>query len=189
MRLPIKISAKLRSLLLYPFQFRKYGKGSLIYSPVAIDGKSNIEIGDKVTIQEQGWIAAMPLTGNTPLLSIGDGTVIGHFCHIYATKSIRIGENVLMADRVYVSDNLHTYEDVNVPVIKQGIKQCEEVEIGEGSWIGENVCVIGAKVGRHCVIGANAVVTEDIPDYSVAVGMPAKVIKKYNPEKGIWERI
>jgi acetyltransferase-like isoleucine patch superfamily enzyme len=88
-----------------------------------------------------------------------------------------------------VSDNLHTYEDVNVPVIKQGIKQCEEVEIGEGSWIGENVCVIGAKVGRHCVIGANAVVTEDIPDYSVAVGMPAKVIKKYNPEKGIWERI
>lgn len=58
--------------------------------------------------------------------------------------------------------------------------------IGEGSWIGENVCVIGASVGRHCVIGANAVVTKDIPDYSVAVGAPARVIKKYNFNRGAW---
>jgi acetyltransferase-like isoleucine patch superfamily enzyme len=61
--------------------------------------------------------------------------------------------------------------------------------IGEGSWLGENVCVIGASIGKHCVIGANSVVTKDIPDYSVAVGIPAKVIKKYNFNKCEWEKI
>lgn len=63
------------------------------------------------------------------------------------------------------------------------------MRIGEGSWLGENVCVIGASVGKHCTIGANAVVTKDIPDYSVAVGIPAKVIKQYNFKTQRWERI
>ena len=64
-----------------------------------------------------------------------------------------------------------------------------EVTIGEDSWIGENVCICGASIGKHCVIGANSVVTKDIPDYCVAAGIPAKVIKKYNFEKNSWDRI
>ena len=63
------------------------------------------------------------------------------------------------------------------------------MEIGEGTWLGEGVCVIGAKIGKGCVIGANAVVTKDIPDYSVAVGSPAKVIKKYNSDTKRWEKL
>jgi acetyltransferase-like isoleucine patch superfamily enzyme len=57
----------------------------------------------------------------------------------------------------------------------------------QGAWLGENVCVIGASIGKNSVIGANSVVTKNIPDYCVAVGSPAKVIKKYNVEKQIWE--
>ena len=64
-----------------------------------------------------------------------------------------------------------------------------KVRIGSGSWIGENACILGVIIGKQCVIGANSVVTKDIPDYSVAVGIPAKVIKKYNFETQQWERV
>ena len=65
-------------------------------------------------------------------------------------------------------------------------KQVENVIIGDGTWLGENVCVIGAKIGKNCVIGANSVVTKDIPDYCVAVGVPAKIIKRYCFENNKW---
>jgi acetyltransferase-like isoleucine patch superfamily enzyme len=68
----------------------------------------------------------------------------------------------------------------------QPIQQIHEVEIGEGAWIGENVCIIGASVGKGCVIGANSVVTKNIPDYCVAVGAPAKIIKRYSFELNEW---
>ena len=79
--------------------------------------------------------------------------------------------------------------NLEVPIKEQGIIQKKDVYIGDGSWLGENVCVIGASIGQHCVIGANSVVTKDIPDYSVAVGSPAKVIKRYNPETKQWGKV
>lgn len=91
--------------------------------------------------------------------------------------------------KVYISDNLHSFEDIGTPIHKQPIKQIGTVRIGEGSWLGENVCVIGANIGKHCTIGANSVVTHDIPDYSVAVGAPAKVIKRYDFETQQWEKV
>ncbi len=71
----------------------------------------------------------------------------------------------------------------------QGVTQKRDVVIGNGSWIGEHVCIIGASIGRHCVIGANSVVTRDIPDYSVAVGSPAIVIKKYDFNLNKWIKV
>lgn len=184
-----RIKARLNSgfyLLLYRRHFKHVGRTVRIYSPLRMKGHENIRLGDKVRIAKQTWIEAQPLTGEDCLLTIKSGACLGHFNHIYCTHSITIEEDVLTADKVYISDNLHSYEDVDVPIIKQPIKQCKPVVIGEGSWLGEHVCVIGASVGKHCVIGANSVVTKDIPDYCVAVGSPAKVIKKYNKEKGGW---
>ena len=107
----------------------------------------------------------MPLTGEPSCrLEIGKGTALGNFNHIYVTNSVIIEDKVLTADKVYISDNVHDYSNVNQPIIDQPIKQRGKVRIGEGSWLGENVCVIGASVGKHCVIGANCVVTKDIPD-------------------------
>lgn len=162
---------------------------SRISSPLQLDGKNRIFIGKRVVINYKSWLAAMPLTGENVELVIEDGTVIGHFAHIYATKSIRIEKKVLIADKVYISDNLHGYENPEIPIIDQPIVQKQPVIIGEGSWIGENVCIIGASVGKHCVIGANSVVTKDIPDYCVAVGSPAKVIKKFDFTLNKWIKI
>ena len=93
---------------------------------------------------------------------------------------MEIGDKVLLSPNVYITDCDHEYRNINVPVIDQGIVQrSQKVSIGEGSYIGINAVIVGnVKIGRHCVIGANSVVTKDVPDYCVAVGSPAKVIKQ-----------
>ncbi len=175
--------------LIYKHRFSSLGFRSVVDSPLRIDGGRSIFIGKKVHIGYKSWLAAMPLTGKSVNLTIEDGCAIGHFNHIYATHSIILHKNVLTADKIYISDNLHGYEDIDTPILKQPIVQKPVVEIGEGSWLGENVCVIGAKIGKHCVIGANSVVTKDIPDYSIAVGAPAKVIKKYDFNTNSWKKV
>ena len=174
--------------LYYNGKIRRLGQGSYVESPLRIYGK-DISIGSHTLIQYKTWLEARPLTGaERAELIIGDGCAIGHFNEIYSTKSVIIEDKVLTADRVYISDNLHGYENPADPVIDQPIRQIGTVRIGEGSWLGTGVCVIGASIGKHCVIGANAVVTKDIPDYCVAVGVPARIVKRYNTEKGRWER-
>lgn len=185
-----RIRLKLR-IFLYSFfnkrHFGSFGKGVTIVQPLKIEGKKNIYLGNNVQIANFVWLAALPHTGEKNVrLEVGSGASIGHFNHIYATKSIVIGKDVLTADKVYISDNQHGYEDVDMPVIRQAVRQCKPVEIGDGTWLGENVCVIGASIGKHCVIGANSVVTHDIPDYCVAVGAPARVVKRYDKEKETW---
>jgi acetyltransferase-like isoleucine patch superfamily enzyme len=190
MSLLYRIIAGFKVLLIYKWQFRHFGKKSKIISPLRLDGKKNIEIGNSTYIAYNTWLASVGLTGEKePLLRIGSHCAIGNFNHIYATHEIIIEDYVLTADKVYISDNLHSYENPEIPIIQQPIKQIKEVIIGKGSWIGENVCIIGASIGKNCVIGANAVVTKDIPDYSVAVGNPAKIIKQYNFKTKQWERL
>ncbi len=173
----------------YGFLFAQFGKKSLLFKPTGIDSPKRIFIGSNVYIAHYAWLAANPLTGNSQCrLIIEDGTSIGRFAHIYATSKITIGKNVLIAEKVYISDNLHGYTDITLPVIKQSIVQVGEVSIGDGAWIGENVCIIGASVGKNSVVAANAVVTKNIPDYCVAAGIPAVIIKRYSVEKNIWQK-
>lgn len=190
----VNLYLKCKSLIYYLFVrpyykilLKKIGHRSKIISPLKIYGHGNISIGNEVIIEYKTWLAALPQTGAAICnLIIGNGTSIGHFNHIYATSSIIIGENVLTGDKVYITDNLHSYEDINHPISRQPIKQIKEVKIGDGTWLGENVCIIGSSLGKGCVIGANSVVTRDIPDYSVAVGSPARIIKRYDKVSGEW---
>jgi len=183
-------SIKIRLItFFYKNSFKSFGKKSYILNPLKIDGASNILIGDNVNIAYKCWLAALPLTDAVkPRLLIGNGTSIGNFNHIFATNEIIIGNNVLTADKVYISDNLHSYENIDIPILKQPIKQIGSVLIGDGTWIGENACIIGAKIGENCVVGANAVVTKDIPDYCVVVGLPAVIIKRYCVQEKKWKK-
>ena len=89
-------------------------------------------------------------------------------------------------DKYIVPDSkrswLTLFFGLSMIILSMYLGHYDNVEIGDGTWIGENVCIIGASIGKQCVIGANSVVLKDIPDYCVAVGLPAKVIKKYNFE-------
>ena len=131
-------------------------------------------------------------TGKNGIVKFGEGTEIGNHSTLSAHNAITFGKDVLTGPHIFVSDHNHEYANPNIAVSKQGIR-CEkdsEVTIGEGTWIGTNAVIVGnVKIGRHCVIGANSVVTKDIPDYSVAVGSPARVIKRYNFVSNRWEKV
>ena len=172
--------------ILSPF-FKKSGRNIRINTPLKITGLNNISIGDNVTIGYKSWISASTDFNKNCNILIADGSIIGNFAHIYGIDSIVIGENVLIADKVYISDSNHKYLDINIPIINQGIIKTSNVVIGSGSWIGENVCIMGASIGKNSVIASNSVVTKNIPDYCIAAGTPARIIKRYNLETRIWE--
>ena len=188
---------KLGTICYYLFKYWYYklilgglGRKSRLYGVLKIEYPENIFIKNSVKIGKHAWLAANPLTGEAVCrLNIDSGVYIGNFVHIYCTGQITICEKVLISDKVYIADNLHAYEEIELAIIDQPIKQLKPVSIGEGSWIGEGVSIIGANVGKHSIIGANSVVTKDIPDYCIAVGAPAKIIKRYNAQTAAWEKV
>lgn len=119
---------------------------------------------------------------------IGNGkrVKIGFGCHINENVFIQaatIGDQVLIAPNVAILGNSHVASDINTPIVLQGETDYEIAIIGDGAWLGRNVIVMpGVCIGRHTIIGAGAVVTKDIPDFAVAVGVPAKIIKYRNRE-------
>ena len=175
-------------LIFYKSSFNRFGKHSTLTFPFKVNGAKFISIFKKVHISEGAWLLAMKVK-KKPRIIIGNGSYIGRFSHIVSISKVEICSNVLISDKVYISDNLHAYKDIMKPIKDQEIYEKQSVVIGEHTWIGENVSVIGASVGKHCVIGANSVVTSNIPDYCVAVGIPARIIKKYNNTNGKWEKI
>ncbi len=161
--------------------FAEFGRGTVLAPPIRIEGARRISLGANVFIGGASWIQAIGDPAADPALVIGSGTSISGMCVLSAARSIRIGEKVLMARNVFITDHNHAFQAVGVPILEQGITEPQPVEIGEGAWLGENVVVTaGVRVGRGAVVGANAVVVADIPDYSVAVGVPAKVIRTFS---------
>ena len=121
---------------------------------------------------------------------------INDFVHINAVDCVKIGNNVLIASKVFITDLAHgSYrgdDNDSSPeeiVINRKLSS-KSVEIGDNVWIGELVSILpGVQIGKNCIIGANSVVTKSIPDNCIAVGNPAKIIKKYNFETKHWEKI
>ncbi len=171
------------------FAYKDLAPNARLFSPMRVEGKKYISIGKGVSVQKYTWLFAAPLDGHEPSLTIGEGSAIGESNHIAAVRRVTIGRRVLTGKGVYISDNLHGFEDVRVPIMEQPVRFKGPVTIGDGAWIGENACVIGASIGKNAVIGANAVVTRDVPDFSVAVGVPARVVKRYNAASRRWEKV
>ena len=120
---------------------------------------------------------------------IGKNCGLGWYNNYYGQGGITIGNNVMTASNVCILTSNHGYKDISVPIIRQESTYAP-VSIGDDCWLGYNVIVLpGVKIGKHCTIGAGSVVTKDIPDYSIAVGSPCKVVKRYNFETGQWEKL
>ena len=167
-------------------RFRFLGRNAYLVAPFRVDGADNIELGEGVFIQRGGWLYCVGIDGVPASLRIGNGCVLGYNNHITAVRQVIIEDEVLTANNVYISDNLHEFENVAIPIMHQPVRFKSAVTIGAGSWIGENACIIGASVGRNCVVGANAVVIRDVPDFCVVAGVPAVVIRQYDPSSRAW---
>ncbi|MGN0531481.1 MAG: acyltransferase [Eubacterium sp.] len=161
------------------------GKNVYVGKNVKFTGGRNILLGDNVNIRPGSNLFA------GGVFSVGSGTEIGERCRFSGVKYIEIGQNVLFSPNVYITDCDHQYEDVTKPIICQGtIDRDNKVIVKDNAYIGINTVIVGnVTIGKGSVIGANSVVTHDVPDYSVAVGSPAKVIKKYNSETKMWEKV
>jgi acetyltransferase-like isoleucine patch superfamily enzyme len=177
-RASIRVRCKLFSLLISS-AFAHFGRKTVLMYPLRLDGEKRISIGDRVFIGRDSWLQALPDGDNQSVaVSIGKGTTIVGACVISAVRSVQLEENVLLARNVYISDHIHKYTQTDLPVKSQGVDKIEPVLIRRGAWLGQNVVVCpGVTIGLGAVIGANSVVLQNIPDFSVAVGAPAHVVK------------
>ena len=160
--------------------FASYGRRSVIQLPVRLRGPRRIAIGTEVFIGAGSWLQVEGDVSGEIAIVIGDGTSIVGGSVISAARSVRIGRQVLMARNVYIADHMHAFEDIQLPVLAQGITEVGAVEIGDGAWLGQNVVVgPGVRIGRGAVVGANSVVLADVPDHTVAVGAPARPVRSF----------
>ena len=170
-------------------KFGKFGAGSIILFPTTtIFNENYIHIGNDTMIGEHVALSAGMMPGQkcltNPVVKIGDRCLIGRGSGIVGHLSIDIGDDVWTGHHVYITDQSHGYSDISKPISQQSQPE-SAVSIGEGSWLGHGVVVLpGAKIGKHVAVGANSVVTGELPDYCVAVGSPARIIKQYSEKDG-----
>lgn len=170
-------------------RFARFGEGSLIAFPwVTLYNEHYIEIGADTMIGPFCAVSAGMMPGQecvtSPVVRIGDRCLIGRGSGIVGHLAIDIGNDVWTGHHVYITDQNHGYEDVSRPISRQTQPE-EAVTIGEGSWLGTGTVVLpGSSIGKHVAVGANSVVTGALPDYCVAVGAPARVIRQYSPGSG-----
>ena len=164
--------------------FGSFGDRSLImWRPNTIFNEQYIEIGEDTLIGPGVSLSAGMVPGQecitSPVVKIGDRCLIGKGSGIVGHFSIEIGNDVWTGHHVYITDQNHGYEDVNRPISRQSQPE-RSVVIGDETWLGYGTVVLpGVTIGKHVVVGANSVVTHDLPDYSVAVGAPARVIRQF----------
>lgn len=170
-------------LFLNPFKHKR-GKGSIIRSRTRIDvfPFNNFELGSGSVIEDFATI-----NNGVGDVIIGDRTFIGMSNVIIGP--VKMGNDIILAQNIVISGLNHGYEDINVPPSKQKVV-CKQINIADDVWIGAN-CVVtaGVSIGKHSIIGAGSVVTKNIPDFSIAVGNPAKVIKIYDHVSNTWQKI
>ncbi len=173
----VRLQARLYTLLLRP-GLHSFGSGSVITPPLRFHDLHRIEIGRGVLINGYCWIQSVAEESREPSVVFGDHCQIGMNATISAARKIMLGEYVLLGRNVYISDHGHDFSDPAIPIMNQPVRKIQEISIGAQTWIGQNAVVLpGAQIGRHCVIGANAVVNTVIPDCCVAAGIPARVIR------------
>ncbi len=171
----------LRARLIRPYRrlrFHSFGARSILHRPEWVYGPHQIAIGEGVMILSHAWLSVEEPAWDrpAPVLRIGDGVAIRPFVTISAAESIEIEDDVVISAFTSVLDSDHTVKGDAGNVLWNPL-ETSPVRIGAGTWIGERVAVLrGSNIGRGCVIGANSVVRGEIPDHSVAVGAPARVV-------------
>lgn len=180
-----------RHLAYHRYLFGGMGHGSRITKPMMLMHPDRFFLGKDVRIRDGARLEAVRQFKDrifNPVVTIGDGSRFEQGLHLVCAESVTIGKRVQVTEYVGIFDIWHPYEDVSTAVMDQ-MYRTAPVSIGDNSLIGMGAVIQpGVAIGRHCVIGANSVVTKDIPDYSIAAGQPAKVIKHFDQHTIRWVR-
>ncbi|NRT56863.1 acyltransferase [Sphaerotilus uruguayifluvii] len=173
--------------------------GLMLGGAANIRGSRHIEFGRQIFINGPVWIEAVSRYGDQrfqPHIVIGDRVCLSSGVHVSCIDRVRIDQGVLMGSHVYISDHGHGWyggagsASPMTPPAERLLGGGGPVHIEKNVWIGDNVVIVGPVViGEGAVIGANSVVRKDVPAFAIAVGAPARVIRKYARESGLWESI
>ncbi len=177
---------KLYSWLQKFFGFKRIGCGSVIKGPWKIWRRDCLEIGNNTFVAENSFFAITKLN-KEPLIKIGDNCCLGANFFAACVDEIIIESNVLVSDRVFISDHMHGYQNVELPIIRQTLEPRGQILIKDGAFIGVNAVIMpGVTIGKNSVVGASSVVVDSVPDFSVVAGNPARIIKQYDFNKKEW---
>jgi acetyltransferase-like isoleucine patch superfamily enzyme len=175
-------------------RFGSFGEGALIaFPPGDTFGEEHIAIGAGTLVaghvsMSVGMAPDQPLPDGvtSPVLRIGARCSIGRGNHLVAHRSLQLGDDVITGPNVYVTDQNHVYADPSVPVGQQWPAE-DPVIVGPGSWIGAGAILLpGTTLGRNTVVGAGAVVRGTFPDHAVLAGVPARMVRRWDPAEG-WQ--
>lgn len=165
-------------------KLKAIGTNSRIMSPYTIYNHNYISIGNNFSSLKNTRLEAFDNYYGavfSPQIRIGDNVSMNSDCHIGCIKEVLIGNNVLIASRVYISDHTHGNvdgTDIGIPPYLRPLSSKGSVVIENNVWIGEGVCILpGVTIGENSIIGANSVVNKSIPSNCVAAGVPARIIK------------
>lgn len=156
---------------------------------VQVIGLRNVRIAQGSCIGDNVWLNVC-IRDDKMRMKIGKCVLVGRQSMISTGGFLEIGDFCVLAPRVYVSDADHIFADIYQPILQQGATFGRSIIIEENCWLGINAVVTGNLTIGHCsIIAANAVVTKDVLPFSIMAGVPAKIIKMYNPETKNWEQI
>jgi acetyltransferase-like isoleucine patch superfamily enzyme len=170
-------------------RFGAFGDHSVICFPYdTIVNEYAISIGSSTVVGRDVGLSAGLVPGHEGLppdvVRIGDRCLIGRGSSIVGHASIIIEDDVWTGQHVHITDMNHGYEDLDLPIGRQGAP-VRPVRIGAGSWLGHGVVVLpGVTIGRHVVVGAGSIITRDLPDNCVAVGAPARIVRRHDEVLG-----
>lgn len=165
--------------------FKELGGRVYFVTPTYLAGMKYMRIQDEVRIGRRVMLVAHPNSNSTlnPEIFIGKNCDIGDDCNIQCCNSIRLGKGVLLGRKVMINDTSHGSFLRNQLDLRPSLRPLLSkgpIVVDDNVWIGEMVCILGnVHIGKGAIIGAGAIVTKDIPPYSLAVGCPAKVVKSF----------
>jgi len=166
---------------------KEIGKNSYIDPTVNVFGWSHVSIGKNTLIGEQSWLNVNGREEGFKHIKIGDNCYIGKRSLISPAKRIEISSYALIGDDCKLIGANHIFENPMIPYAFTGAEHIGNIKIGVNVWIATLVCVVGdISIGHGSIIGASSVVTKSIPPFSIAVGNPCKVIKRYNFSRKKW---
>ena len=172
---------------LFRSHFAEFGQGSYIDGPSWIRGGESISIGNDVQIWRASRFDVVNAEAGRIVIEIGDGVVLNPSIRISGAKSVRIGPGVGISSNCFITDNDHYSPDPTIGAVANTHVIAAPTSIGAHAWIGEKACVLkGVTIGTHSIIGAGSVVVRDVPPFSIAAGVPARVIKTWCHDTNTW---